>query len=233
MTGQGTVRRRVHLVRHGEVAYFDRSGRPHNPRDVPLTPAGLKQVEALARHLATVPIDRAVCSGLPRTRETAGILIAGRGLRLEEDDGFREIRGGRLRDLPADGIEERLARAYAPCGEDGGRFLGGDLFAVFAERVRAAFHRLAAAPDWRSLLLVAHDGVNRAILCHALGCGLGAMAALEQDYAGLTIIDLEPDASGGGWRPLVRTMNMTAYDAVKADLHATSMERVARSRRRT
>ncbi|PWC60146.1 hypothetical protein TSH7_19340, partial [Azospirillum sp. TSH7] len=86
MKGQGTVRRRVHLVRHGEVAYFDRSGQPHNPRDVPLTPAGLKQVEALAHHLAAVTIDRAVCSGLPRTRETAGILIAGRGLPLEEDE---------------------------------------------------------------------------------------------------------------------------------------------------
>ncbi|ALG73598.1 hypothetical protein VY88_22530 [Azospirillum thiophilum] len=231
MTGQETVRRRIHLVRHGEVAYFDRSGQPHNPRDVALTPAGRKQVEALALHLAAVPIDRAVCSGLPRTRETAGILIAGRGLPLEEDDGFREIRGGRLRDLPVDGIEERLASAYTPCSEEGGRFLGGDVFAAFAERVGAAFHRLVAAPDWRSLLLVAHDGVNRAILCHALGCGLAALAALEQDYAGLNIIDLEPDDSGG-WRPLVRTVNMTAYDAVKADLHATSMEQVVRSRHR-
>lgn len=231
MKGQGTVRRRVHLVRHGEVAYFDRSGQPHNPRDVPLTPAGLKQVEALAHHLAAVPIDRAVCSGLPRTRETAGILIAGRGLPLEEDEGFREIRGGRLRDLPADAIEERLAHAYAACGEEEGRFLGGDVFAVFARRVSAAFHRLVAAPDWRSLLLVAHDGVNRAILCDALGCGPAALATLEQDYACLNIIDLEPDGSGG-WRPLVRTVNMTAYDPVKERLHATSMEQVVHSRRR-
>lgn len=231
MTELGTIRRRIHLVRHGEVAYFDASGQPHNPRDVPLTPVGLVQVEALSRRLAAVPIDRAVFSGLPRTRETAAILIAGRDLPLEEDNGFREIRGGRLRDLPAGTTEERLGRAYAACGGEGERFLGGDVFSAFAERVTAAFHRLVAAPGWRSLLLVAHDGVNRAILCDALGCGPGAMATLEQDYACLNIIDLEPEGRGG-YRPLVRTVNMTAYDTVKAELHATSMEQVARSRRR-
>jgi phosphoserine phosphatase len=52
--------------------------------------------------------------------------------------------------------------------------------------VLAAFERTLRGPEWRRLLLVAHDGVNRVILAWAAQAGLGALAAFEQDMAAST-----------------------------------------------
>jgi probable phosphoglycerate mutase len=35
-----STRRRIYLLRHAEVAYFDEDGQPVAPDEVPLTPAG-------------------------------------------------------------------------------------------------------------------------------------------------------------------------------------------------
>nr|MBC8393812.1 histidine phosphatase family protein [Deltaproteobacteria bacterium] len=39
------------------------------------------------------------------------------------------------------------------------------------------------------VLIVAHAGVNRVILCHILGMPLANLFRLGQDYGGLNIID--------------------------------------------
>src|SRR3972149_8676690 len=72
-------RRRVYLVRHAEVSYFDSAGRPYRPNTVPLNPEGRRQAEAVARALADVALDRVISSDLVRSRESAEILTAGRG----------------------------------------------------------------------------------------------------------------------------------------------------------
>src|SRR5579883_3048590 len=59
-------RRRVYLVRHGDVSYFDAQGRPVRPGTVPLNAEGRRQAEAGARELAGVPLDRVVVSDLRR-----------------------------------------------------------------------------------------------------------------------------------------------------------------------
>ncbi len=76
-------RHRVFLMRHGEVSYFDQDGRPVNPKHVALTERGREQSKAAAAALADVAFDRAVCSGLPRARQTAEIVLAGRDLAIE------------------------------------------------------------------------------------------------------------------------------------------------------
>ena len=53
----------------------------------------------------------------------------------------------------------------------------------------------------QDILLVAHGGVNRVILCHALGLDLARIFALQQDYGCLNIIDYLTDAV------LLRLMN--------------------------
>ncbi len=47
------------------------------------------------------------------------------------------------------------------------------------DRVLGCVGGLLAEPGWRRLLVVAHGGVNRVLLAHALGSGLAGFAALE------------------------------------------------------
>ena len=72
-------RRRVFLMRHGEVDYRGLDGKLVNPKMVTLTENGQGQARAAAAMLTGVEIDKAVCSGLPRTRMTAELVLNGRG----------------------------------------------------------------------------------------------------------------------------------------------------------
>ena len=71
-----STRRRIYLLRHAEVAYFDADGQPVAPDEVPLTPAGRHQAERAGAALAGVGFDRVLTSGLPRTVETARLVLA-------------------------------------------------------------------------------------------------------------------------------------------------------------
>src|ERR1043165_10152801 len=91
------TRRRLYLMRHGEVNYFEQ-GRPAPPEGVHLNEQGRTQAAAAAAALADISFDRAVTSGLPRTDETAAIVLGDRSLPVIAEPELREIRGGRLAD---------------------------------------------------------------------------------------------------------------------------------------
>src|SRR5215467_6434923 len=92
-------RRRIYLMRHGHVDYFARHVvESHNTHAVTLTLRGVSEAEAAGSALAHIRFDRAICSGLPRTRETAEVVLSrvSEAPALETDSDLVEIRGGKL-----------------------------------------------------------------------------------------------------------------------------------------
>jgi probable phosphoglycerate mutase len=217
-------RRRIYLMRHGSVEYFDAAGRPFRPDTVPLNADGRRQAEAAARELAVVPLDRVVCSGLPRSVQTAEVVVAGRGLAIETRSELREIEPGRLgreqwAGLTAADVERLFLGCLAATITPESRFLNGETFGSLAERVGPCFEALLAERSWRRLLLVAHGVVNRWLLCRALGAGLSALGSLEQDAGCLNVVDLLEDG-----RFQVRLVNHTPWTPVKHGLEQTTLE---------
>lgn len=221
MTWIPPLRRRVFLMRHGAVSYFDEAGKPFRPDSVPLTAEGRHQAEAARHALVDVPIDRAVSSNLPRTVSTAEIVTRERALEVEPLVTLREISPGRLADIPAEAVQESITAAFSGELSRDTRFLGGETFGELCDRVETAWQGLLADDAWRTLLIVAHGGVNRAILTAALGSGLAGFGRLEQDPACLNVIDVDEQG-----RALVRLLNYTPYNVVKIGLEMTSMEQV-------
>ena len=224
-TWLGTPRRRVYLLRHGDVDYFDAAGRPYAPDTVPLNAEGRRQAQAAAHALARVPLDHAVTSGLVRGVETASLVTAQRGLTLDRRPAFREIEpgaglGALARSAPAD-AERAFVGALPFDLRPEARFLGGEAFGDFADRVGAGFAALLAERDWQQLLLVGHNVVNRLLLCRAVGAGLGALGAFEQDPGCVNVLDVD-DAG----RCLVRLVNYTPCNPVKAGMELTTLERL-------
>ncbi len=221
-------RRRIYLMRHAEADYFGENGeRRPDPNVVPLTAAGRSEALAMADWLSPVPFDRAICSGLARTVETATIVLGGRDLALEQRPALKEIQGA--------GLEERarlapIDYAYAMfrAGEPEARFAAGERFADFQARILPAFTAILGDPGWTSLLLVCHGGTNRAILTWFLGLGLDAFGQLEQDSCCLNILDFDQlDGSGEIVRKVVRAMNLTAFNTAKTRWDYLSMEHLA------
>lgn len=218
-----SLTRRIYLMRHAEVAYFDAEGRPKDPRTVPLTAEGRKQALTVAASLDPVSIDRVICSGMSRTVETAEIVTGRRGIALETEEAFREIRGGRLRDIPPEQLTRAFAEAYAAGNVAEASFLGGERFGDCRDRVADGLGRIVADTSWRNALVVAHDVVNRIILGHFAGIDLAAVPAFEQDPACINIIELMGH-DPASVRRCIRAINLTPYDLVKERLFGHSME---------
>lgn len=215
-------RRRIYLVRHGEVDYFDAEKKPQPQQQVLLSERGVSQIQSLAAHLESVPFDRVISSGLPRTDATARILS---NSPVDTVEDLQEILSGDIEALRSGetdtGFAELLLGALSENVTAETRFLGGERFGDFEARVVRAFRLLLVDPDWHNLLVAAHGGTNRSILLHALGSNLSAFGALEQDPGCLNIIEVDPDQS-----LLVRLVNFTAYEPAKHGLRLTTMETV-------
>jgi len=212
------ARRRVYLLRHGDVSYFD-SGRPVPPESVPLNEAGRAHALATARALAEVSFDRVISSGMPRTDETAAIVVGDRGPAIEVEPALREIRSGRLADIPPDTLRSTFAEALTRPLTADDQFLMGETFGALQARVLPAFRALVADRSWRRLLIVAHGAVNRAILADILGL-LEGFGHIEQDPACINIFDLDERGYG-----ILRLLNYTPYSDIKSDIELTTMER--------
>lgn len=223
-------RRRIWLMRHAEAAYIDEAGRvTTDARMVPLSAHGRLEAAQMAKLLDGASFDRAVCSGLPRTVETATIVLAGAGPALEQVPALEEVRGGGS-SLTRPFEPRDLAYSLANADDENARFLGGERFGDLRARVLGAVETLVADPDWSRMLLVCHGGVNRVILAWALGADLRSAARMEQDSCCLNVIDFDHDAlRGGTQRVLVRALNVTASDPAKHERWLTTLEHQAQA----
>ncbi|MFL5953820.1 MAG: histidine phosphatase family protein [Gaiellaceae bacterium] len=204
------MRRRLYLMRHAEVSYVGE----RDPEVVRLTERGLEQADAAHRALDGVDFDLVVTSNLPRTVETAAVVVPGR--EPEQWPEFAEWRGGRLDGIPVDELEQLFVRALQ-VRDEGQRFLGGESLGEALDRVLPAFERLVAE-EWETALAVFHGGVNRILLSHALAGGRAYFGTFEQAPACINVLDLGPD---GEW--IVRTVNYIAYDPLHP-ARTTTME---------
>lgn len=219
-------RRRVYLMRHAEVAYFDAEGRPLDPRHVGLTQRGRGQAKAAGALLKEVEFDDVIISGMPRTRETAEIVLDGRSSTLREDLRLKEIRAGRLAAVPVDRRDDVIAKAYVHAHEPDACFIGGEPWGAFQQRVLAAWHELVLSSDWVNLLVVAHDAVNRVILSDIVGVSLKGLRAFEQDPACINVLEIDVE-EGMIKHAFIRASNLTAYNIGAFGNHSTVMERVS------
>lgn len=212
-------RRRVYLLRHGEVSYIEQ-GRAVPPESVSLNEQGRAQAAAAAQALAGVLFDRVVCSGLPRTRETAQIVLGERALPIEEVPALHEIRGGRIMHLTSAELRETFVEAITRPLAPTDTFLLGETFGDFRARIVPAFRALLADMAWRTMLLVLHGAVNRVILADMLGAELDALGHFEQDAGCINIIDVNEAGYG-----IIRMVNYTPVNPLKSGMELTSMER--------
>jgi probable phosphoglycerate mutase len=206
------TRRRIYLLRHGQVAYFV-EGRPVDPDSVPLTREGRRETKETAAALSEITFDRVITSGLPRAEETARIVAP--ETEPEAWPELREIATGRLADLSdPEGAFLGAYRGVVPTDEE---FLGGETIGSLLDRAVPALERLAGESGWDIALVVAHGGTIRALLSYALTGGRAFLGNFELAPASISIIDV-----GDDW--IVRAVNVTPYDLTHTRTRLRTME---------
>jgi len=217
-------RRRILLMRHGAVEYFDDQGRPYPPDDVPLTPQGVRQARAMGEAIAAagVTIDRAITSGLARTRSTAEHVLGAAGVAppVEYRSELQEIRGGQLSSIPDAELRAAFIAAFEGPVPLDTRFLNGETIRQLLDRTLPSIQRLIADDDWDTLLLVLHGGVNRGILSWFLTGQPLFLGGLAQDPGCLNVIDVGPSVTTS----IVRVVNFCALDTLQTSSRLSTME---------
>lgn len=191
---------KVLLARHGETPW-NAEGRYQGKRDIALSDNGERQAQLLGDRLADVAVTHAVASPLGRARRTAELALgAARVSMLRFDEGLMEIGHGDWEGLLASEIRARdpgLLQAWRDAPETvqmPGE--GGESITAVLDRAWPAFARACdgLGPD-DTLLLVAHDAVNRVILCRILGLPLVRMWSFRQAPTTLNLLEGDSVAS--------------------------------------
>jgi alpha-ribazole phosphatase len=178
----------LYLVRHGAVISI--RGKAYIGQvEAPLDEAGVEQAWALRRYLEPVVFHSVVASDLSRSLRTARI-IAGKHARVESWAELREIDLGSWDGLSFSEIQSRFPEDFEARGRDleHWRPPGGESFADLRGRVLPALRRVLDAARG-NVLVVGHAGVNRVILCEALGIPVSNLFNIAQDYGCLNILE--------------------------------------------
>lgn len=202
---------RLVLVRHGETDW-NRQGRFQGQIDIPLNANGRAQAEAAGRFLAPVSFHRAYSSAMARPRQTAEAILASHpGVPLTTTSGLVEIGHGlwegRLESEIAEGWPQLLADwKRAP---ETVQMPEGETIHDVWNRSLATWGTIARSLGAEeTALVVAHDAVNKAILCALLGLSPADIWAIKQGNGGVTVIDYPHGAQAG---PVVAAMNLTTH----------------------
>lgn len=187
---------RILLARHGETAW-NAEGRYQGHEDIPLSETGEKQARRLGERLRDVRIDRAVCSPMTRACHTAQFALGEvRAAMLMLDNGLMEIAHGSWEGKLAVEIEAEDGERFRAWREtpEKVRMPGGESLKIVLDRAWPAFAGACEgmAAD-ETLLVVAHDAVNRLLLCRILGLPLSRLWAFRQAPATLNLLE-GPDA---------------------------------------
>jgi len=189
-----TAPQKILLARHAATGPEYR-GRFIGTADVPLSASGPAEVARLAQALAPFAPAVTWCSPLLRARQTVELLAGQAEIgAIRQDHDLREIAFGRWEKMTFVEIAARdpeLVQRWAAWSEDFA-FPEGEAVADFLARTGAVAQRLAARPE-DTILVVAHGGVVRALLCHFLKLPPQHYLLFDIKPARLTTIDLFPE----------------------------------------
>ena len=218
------ARRRIYLMRHGNVTYFDDDGRAYSPDDVPLNEAGCAQASAAGRVFANAgtQFDRVIVSDLPRTLETAYCVLAETGQHItpEQWPQLREIRGGELAAIRDDEMKDAFLGAFDGIVPEHKQFLGGESIGQLLDRVLPCIGQLRQDQSWDTALLVLHGGVNRAILSYTLTGQRMFLGHLGQAAGCINVLDV--GAAESDW--VARIINYSPLGPLQDESRETMME---------
>lgn len=202
---------RMLLVRHGETDW-NKAGRFQGQIDIPLNDHGRSQAAAARDFLNEVSIDRAWSSTLSRPTETAKIILeAHPNVPLTQIDGLVEIGHGlwegKLESEIRDGWSD-LLDTWKRAPETVQMPEGETIQDVWARSVTSWGEIASSLQPDETVLVVAHDAVNKTILCDLLGLTPADIWAVKQGNGGVTVVDIAADPS----QPAVVTcLNLTSH----------------------
>lgn len=182
----------LYLVRHGQTAHNrDRLGLGR--ANVPLTPLGRLQAEAVGARLRSESIDRIFASPLSRAHDTAQAIATYQDVPVEVRDELIEMDVGVTEGMTFPEMRKRhpgfLERWASDEGPDTTMPSGESLRDV-AKRLDPFIDEVLSLPD-AAIAIVSHNFVLKLLFCRLLGLELTHFREITIDVASLTAVTVQ------------------------------------------
>jgi phosphoserine phosphatase len=212
---------RVIILRHGQSSY-NSQGRIQGRSDLSiLTDRGQSDAKLTGAAFQGLEFDAVYCSPLQRAYQTAITVLTSLGQqdRLHTDDRLLEI------DLPLwetmlnQEVREKYAEQYQIWKEhpqelqmsrsqaDGSQQAFYPVLALYAQAT-TFWQGILPQHQGKTILIVAHNGINRALISTALGIPAHLYHSIQQSNCGVTVLNFS-----GGWGEQVQleSLNQTSH----------------------
>ena len=181
---------RLLLVRHGDTE-LNSAERYWGHSDVKLSAGGLSQAERLRHRLVARKIDAVYSSDLRRASVTAETIASGHQLEVITCNELREINFGELEGLTFNEISRlypEVTRLWVKM-DTSLKYPGGESLDELNNRVSQFLGRLEKHTEEETILIVAHSGVLRTLVCQLLGLELRHFRQIRLDLASLSMLE--------------------------------------------
>ena len=181
---------RLLLVRHGNTK-GNSAARFWGQTDVALSAAGIAQVEQIADHLVEEKIDAIYSSQLRRATATANIIASRYQIEVTTCPELLEINFGKVEGLSFNEIGQRYPELVSawPTRDPSFRFPEGESINDLDQRVSKFLGRLKKLSPEETVLVVAHSGVLRLLICHLLKIDIWHWRQFRTDLASFSIVE--------------------------------------------
>ncbi len=211
---------RVIILRHGQSSY-NSQGRIQGRSDLSvLTDRGLHDAELTSQAFQGLNFAAVYCSPLQRAQQTAKTVLAGlEKCPIETDDRLLEIDLPLWETLLNSEVREKYAAEYQAWKQrphelkmsidraDGSQT---EFFPVLAlyEQAQSFWQGILSRHPDQTIAIVAHNGINRALISTALGIPAQKYHSVQQSNCGITVLNF---SRGWGESVQLESLNQTSH----------------------
>ena len=211
---------RIFLIRHGETNW-NKEGRFQGQIDIPLNNNGKEQARKTFEYLKDINFKKAFSSSMKRPYETAQIILKeSPELEIIKINELVEISHGLWEGkLEKEILEEWpvLLKKWHEKPQEVAMPEGESIEDVSLRSIKAWDKICSDQRNEDLTLIVAHDAVNKTLICNLLGIDFSNIWMIKQGNGGITVIDIfnDPDKEN-----VVSALNITSHLGGILDLTA-------------
>ncbi len=201
---------RIFLVRHGETNW-NKEGRFQGQIDIPLNNNGKEQASKASKYLDDIKFNKAFSSSMHRPYETAQIILKKSDLKIIKIDDLVEIGHGLWEGKLENEIKKQWSELLKKWHDkpEQVKMPEGESIAEVSERSVKAWEEICRTQKDNDLTLaVAHDAVNKTLICNILGINYSNIWMIKQGNGGITVIDIFNDPQKDN---IISALNITTH----------------------
>lgn len=210
---------RVIIVRHGQSSYNSQGRIQGRSDDSVLTEKGKADALLVANTLKNIQIDAVYCSPLQRAKSTAEIIVSGldSSVTLQPDEQLMEIDLPIWENLFKEDVKANYPEEYRfwkdkphelrmQIPTETGTREHYPVLAIY-QQAKEFWQKLLSKHQGDTVVTVAHNGINRALIATALGMSPSRYHSIQQSNCGITVINFAGDWGEG---VQLESLNLTA-----------------------